>query len=412
MTIPQLHEQRAAAITSAQTMMKEAELSNRALTGEEQEQLDRMFEEVDRLEGEIRTATHKAKLDTLSKSLEKPARQIATAHRAASDHSETEYRAAFFKYLKSGQDDEIRALNRGTNADGKFVVPETTEARISELLYQQNVMRRISTVRSTFDDRKIPIESTLGTAGWVAEAGAISQVDVQFGQVTIGAYKAATSIKASREVMDDAVIDLESYVVDKLTLRIARLEEDAYVNGDGSGKPTGVLNSLSAGFTVPNGTSQTLTLTNPALVFDWVHSLKPQYRPGAVILTSDKFISQLRKMRDGSGGTVGAFIWEPAGASPTNAMRDAAAGTIAGIPYYISEFHPEPGGANGSTAGAVVATYGLFRYFEIYDRGRTEMLVDPYTNSLNWQVNIHVVRRSDSKRMHAEPFKTLKLAAS
>jgi HK97 family phage major capsid protein len=412
MTIPQLHEQRAAAINAAKTLMAEVEASNRALTAEEQETLDRMFADVDLLERKIYTETNKARVAALSKSLEKPARAIATAHRAARDHSDSEYRTAFFNYLKGGDDSEIRALNRGTNADGKFVVPETTEARISELLYQQNVMRRICTVRSTVDDRKIPIESTLGTAGWIAEAGAISQVDVQFGQVTIGSHKAATSIKASREVMDDAVIDLESYVVDKLTLRISRLEEEAYVTGDGTGKPTGVLTSLSAGFTLPNSTSQTLTLANPAHIFDWVHTLKPQYRPGAVILTSDKFIMQLRKLRDGANGTVGAFIWEPAGASPTNAMRDGAAGTIAGIPYYISEFHPQPGGANGSTVSAVVATYGLFRYFEIYDRGRTEMLVDPYTNSLNWQVNIHVVRRSDSKRMHAEPFKTLVLAAS
>jgi HK97 family phage major capsid protein len=93
-------------------------------------------------------------------------------------------------------------------------------------------------------------------------------------------------------------------------------------------------------------------------------------------------------------------------------MQAGVPGSLCGVPVYTSEYHTKPGGANGSTAGQVVATYGLFRYFEVYDRGGTEMLVDPYTNSLNWRVNIHVVRRTDSVRTLDAAFKTLKLAAS
>jgi len=40
------------------------------------------------------------------------------------------------------------------------------------------------------------------------------------------------------------------------------------------------------------------------------------------------------------------------------------------------------------------------------------MLVDPYTNSLNWRTNIHVVRRTDSVRTLDEAFTTLKMSAT
>lgn len=397
-------ETRARLITQAQDVMKAAEAEQRALTAEESAKIDAILADVDSLDAETKTQERSAKVSELAKSLDEPVRRIASAARSASKHSEDEYRAAFRHYLATGiGSPELRTMTSGTNNIGGYVVPNVLENRIVEALYESDVMRQISTVRSTPDDRKIAVESTLGTANWVGEGGSITQTDVQFDQKTVDAHKAATSVQVNRELMDDAVFDLESYLVDKLTLRIGRLMEDAYVNGDGSGKPTGVLNSLSAGYTVPTNTSQTLKLTNPELIFEWTHSLSPQYRPGAVILCNDLFLKQVRQLREGSG--TGAFLWQPS-------LQAGIPGTLAGIPVYVSEFHPKPGGSNGTTAGAVVATYGLFRYFEIYDRGMTEMLVDPYTNSLNWRVNIHVVRRTDSVRTLDAAFKTLKLAAS
>lgn len=382
--------------------MGAVEAEKRSLTAEESEKLDRILADVDALDATAKQAERSAKVAELGKSLDAPVRRIATAARAAAKHSEDEYRAAFRHYLMTGQPSaELRTMTSATPNIGGYVVPETLESRIVEQLYQSDVMRQLATVRSTPDDRKIAVESTLGTANWVAEGSAITQTDVQFAQVTIGAWKAATSVQVNRELMDDAVFDLESYLVDKLTLRIGRLQEESYVVGTGSSQPRGVLNGLSAGYTVSNGTSQTLKLTDAKLVFEWLHSLEPQYRAGAVILCHDTFIKQLRQLQDATG----QFLWQPS-------MQAGVPGSLCGIPVYTSEYHTKPGGTNGSTAAQVVATYGLFRYFEVYDRGGTEMLVDPYTNSLNWRVNIHVVRRTDSVRTLDAAFKTLKLAAS
>lgn len=383
--------------------MEAVEAEKRSLTPEEHERLDRIFEDVDTFDERAKAEAKAARVQELAKTLDEPVGRIATAARAAHKESRTddEYRAAFGTYLRTGQPQaELRTLSSGTNTAGGYIVPETLENRIVEKLYEAGMVRQLATVRSTPDDRKIAVEGSLGAASWVGEGSPISQVDVSFDQLTIGAYKAATSIQVNRELMDDSVFDLESYLVDKLTLRISRLTEDAYINGDGNAKPTGLLDSLSPGFTLTT-TAQRFEVTNAAQIYDWLHSLAPQYRPGAVILCHDTFVKQLRKLQDAND----RFLWEPN-------MQAGAPGSIGGVPYYTSEFHPKPGGATGTIAGSVAATYGMFRYFEIYDRGGTEMLVDPYTNSLNWRTNIHVVRRTDSIRTLDDAFSTLRMATS
>lgn len=391
------NETRARLITQAQKLMHTVETEARELTSEESQTLDRILADVDKIDAEARNAERKERVSSLSKGLDAPISKIAHAARAAADHGRDEYRSAFYHYLRTSDTSELRALAIGTDTAGGFTVPTTTEARIVEKMYQASVIRNLASVRSTPDDRKITVENSLGTAAIVNEAGNIAAADVSFTQVEVGAYKYATRITLSRELMDDSLIDLEAYLVDKLSLRIARAQEEHFWDGNGSTQPQGVIQGLSAGKTLANG--QTLKITKPEDILDWTHSLAPQYRRGAVILTSDQVISQIRQIRDGSGGTVGQFMWEPAG--PSTALRDGAAGTIAGVPYYICEF------VDAMAASKTVGVYGDFSHFEIFDRGATEVMVDPYTNASTWSVNVYVVKRTDAVRTLDEAFKTL-----
>jgi len=393
------NEERARLIAEAQKVMTAAETEQRSLTAEENLKLDALLADVDRLDAENRTAEKAARVSEAVKSLDRPIGRVASAVRAASATSDSEYRAAFFHYLRSNDSSEIRALSIGTNTAGGYTVPQTTEARIVEKMYQASVMRNLASVRSTPDDRLITVENGLGTAAIVNEAGSISASDVSFSQVTVGAYKYATRITVSRELMDDSAFDLESYLVDKLSMRIARAQEEHFWDGTDSGEPQGVINGLSAGKTATAGQVAT-GLTKPEDIFDWLHSLSPQYRAGAVIVTSDEVISDIRKMRAGSGAgaSTGAFLWEPNGTG--TAMRDGAAGTIAGVPYFICEY------VDAIAASKVVGVYGQLSNYEIYDRGGTEILVDPYSSAANWQVNLYVVKRTDAVRTLDEAFKT------
>lgn len=393
------HETRARLITQAQTLMSTVEKEARSLSSEESQTLDRILADVDKIDAEARHAERASKVSGLVKSLDEPIGRVAHAVRSAARSNSDEYREAFFHYLRSNDSSELRALTIGSASAGGYTVPTTTEARIVEKMYQASIIRNLATVRSTPDDRKIAVENGLGTAAIVGEAGSISANDVSFSQVEVGAYKYATRITVSRELMDDSAIDLEAYIVDKLSTRIARAQEEHFWDGvDSSDFPMGVIDGLAAGKTATAGQVSS-GLTKPEDIFDWLHTLAPQYRSGAVIVTSDQVVSQIRKMREGSG--TGAFMWEPNG--PSTAMRDGAAGTIAGVPYYICEY------VDAIAAAKVVGVYGQFSNYEIYDRGQTEILVDPYSNAANWQVNLYVVKRTDAVRTLDEAFKTFKM---
>jgi len=60
-------------------------------------------------------------------------------------------------------------------------------------------------------------------------------------------------------------------------------------------------------------------------------------------------------------------------------------------------------------ADKYVGVFGNFRYYEIFDRGATEILVDPYSLSTSWQIRMTVVRRSDAVRTNDDAFKTLQM---
>ncbi len=397
MSTKELLEQRAGLIAEAQKIMDATD--ERSMTSQDEERFDKLMADADAIDAQVRGLKRKDQLAAAAKSLEQPVGRIASAARAAAKHDGEEYRAAFTHYLRSGDQSELRAMSVGTLADGGYTVPETTEARVVEKLYQASIMRQLSTVRSTPDDRKIPIEgSTLGTASIINEAAAISAADVSFGQVTIEAYKYATAITASRELLADSGFDIESYLLDKLSLRIARAQDEHFWDGTDSGMPQGVIQGLTGASQKKQlGGTQTTAITSADDIIDWIYTLPVQYRQGAVILTSDEVIKNLRKLKDDNNN----YIWQPT--YTEQMMTQGAAGTIMGYPYYISEH------VDALAADKYVGVFGNFRYYEIYDRGATEILVDPYSLSGNWQVKMTVVRRSDAVRTNDDAFKTLQM---
>jgi len=74
-----------------------------------------------------------------------------------------------------------------------------------------------------------------GSYQLVDEEGEIPESDDAFSQVSIGAYKLATLIKVSEELLNDSVFNLEAYIAKEFGRRIGAKEEEAFFTGDGSG---------------------------------------------------------------------------------------------------------------------------------------------------------------------------------
>ena len=125
-----------------------------------------------------------------------------------------EYNNAFWKTMRNKNSFDVHnALQIGSDSEGGFLAPDEFEKMLIESLEEQNIFRQIANIITTSSgDKKIPVVAGKGTASWVDEEGVIPESDDSFGQVSIGAYKLATMIKVSEELLNDSVFNLESYI--------------------------------------------------------------------------------------------------------------------------------------------------------------------------------------------------------
>ena len=116
------------------------------------------------------------------------------------------------------------------------------EKKLISALEEENVFRPLATkIQTSSGDRKIPVITQKGEATWMEEEEAYTLSDDAFGQIALSAYKVGTAIKISEELLNDSVFDLPSYIAKEFARRIGTKEEEAFLIGDGKGKPTGIL---------------------------------------------------------------------------------------------------------------------------------------------------------------------------
>jgi predicted phage gp36 major capsid-like protein len=71
--------------------------------------------------------------------------------------------------------------------------------------------------------------------------------DATFDQAILDAYKLSVAVKVSEELLSDNAYDLESFLIDSFGRAIANAEEEAFLIGDGSSKPTGIFHAAKGG---------------------------------------------------------------------------------------------------------------------------------------------------------------------
>ena len=305
-----------------------------------------------------------------------------------------EYRQAFWKAMRNKNYYDVQnALQIGTDSEGGYLVPDEFERTLIESLQEENLFRTMAKVITTSSgDRKIPVVASKGTASWVDEEGQIPESDDAFGQVSIGAYKLATMIKVSEELLNDSVFNLESYIAREFARRIGAKEEEAFFIGDGTGKPTGIFNATGGaelGITAASTTAITVDE-----VMDLFYSLKSPYRKNAVFVMNDATVKAIRKLKDGNG----QYIWQPS-------IQAGQPDTILNRPVKTSAFVPT------IAAAAKTIAFGDFGYYWVADRqGRSfQRLNELY--AATGQVGFKATQRVDGKLILPEAIKVLQQKA-
>jgi len=290
----------------------------------------------------------------------------------ATGRASNEYNFAFWNAMRNHMVTNDLAV--GTDTQGGYLVPVEFERTLVQALEEHNIMRQLARVIKTSNGNlQIPVVATSGTAAWVDEAGEIPTSDGSFGQVTLSAYKLATMIKVSHELLSDSAFPLESFLAQDFGRRMGTLEEEAFLVGDGVKKPTGVLNTAQIGATAAKATDITFDE-----VMDLYHSLKTPYRNKAVFIANDMTVKSLRKLKDGNG----QYLWQPS-------VVAGAPDTILGRPIYVSGYMPT------LAASAKAMVFGDFSYYWIADRqGRTFQRLEELFSATD-QVGFKTTQRVD-----------------
>ena len=393
MTIQELREKRNKAWDTARDFLYSKRNASGVLSEEDSKTYDALEAEVVNLGKEIKRMERQEQIDAeMNAPTSAPVVSTPGAHIDAPEKRGTasaEYTAAFWNNIRNRNFADVRnALQVGEDSEGGYLCPDEFERKLISALEEENVFRPLATkIQTSSGDRKIPVITQKGEATWMEEEEAYTLSDDAFGQIALSAYKVGTAIKISEELLNDSVFDLPSYIAKEFARRIGTKEEEAFLIGDGKGKPTGI-------FAATGGAENGATTTGAAITFDDVielfYSLKSPYRKKAVWVLNEQTVKALRKIKDNTGN----FIWQP---SVSAGLPD----TILNRPYVTSVYAPT------IAAGAKAIAFGDYSYYWVADRqGRSLKRLNELF-AMNGQVGFLASQRVDGKLILPEAVKTL-----
>jgi HK97 family phage major capsid protein len=316
------------------------------LSAEDDAVYARMEKELDDLAKEI---TRQEKLEAYEKEMAKnittplttkPNNEVPVEEKKG--RASDAYKKAMLDAMRCNFKRVSNVLQEGVDADGGYLVPEEYDKRIIDILSEENIMRKLGTTITTSGQHKINIAATKPAAAWIEEGGALQFSDATFSQILLDAHKLHVAIKITEELLYDNAFNLESYIVTEFGKAIANAEEDAFLNGDGTGKPLGLF-AKTGGGTKAASTDAPTADDFIALIY----ALKRPYRKNASFIINDKNIALLRQLKDNNG----VYMWQPS-------VQVGEPDTFLGYKLYTSQFAP---------TNAIA--FGDYRYYNIGDRG-------------------------------------------
>ena len=185
-----------------------------------------------------------------------------------------EYRSAFLKNLM-GQ--ELNEQERSVDLSG--ALPTSTANKVISIIEKSPLLSKV-TISRIAGNLNIPVETASDAASW-GSTGAASNDTI--GVVNLYAYQLIKTVEVPGTVKAGAVDAFEDYIVRRLGEKIRKALEAAVINGDGSGKATGINTTV----TTLTGTFTKAALTKADL-FKIMGSLGGEYQDNACFVMPSK----------------------------------------------------------------------------------------------------------------------------
>ena len=262
------------------------------------------------------------------------------------------YRDAFTSYLrKKGLDNlgagDIKALAEGADSAGGFLVPAQFLARMIEREAAVPVLSNLVTQLQTSSDKLIMPKNTYSASDKYTTGVRVSWVDEEtgvedesnarnFGNVTIPIHTAMLFHDVTNNMLEDSAFDTLGWLSGKFRETSEVVQEDLITNGDGLGKPSGMLlnaGGANAPGVVNSGHAAQLTADG---LMDLAYSLLARYTRNARFFFNRTSTGRaIAKLKDADNRYLFAR------GSMDDALATARPDSLLGFPISETDFMPD-----------------------------------------------------------------------
>jgi HK97 family phage major capsid protein len=250
------------------------------------------------------------------------------------------------------------------SGQGVLVAPEYS-SEIIELIRAKTVVRKLGAGRypAKSETGFIPRQTAGSSTTWVGEGSTLTEgSEPQFDQLQYTLRKLSSLAMITNEILEDASVDAEKFVMDSMSLDLALAEDLAYLYGSGSAPvPTGLWNLAGVSHILaasPNGQSPT---------FDNLFDLEAIIENNNLVNTGYAFNPRskqsLRKLKD----SYGRYLWD------TGIPQQNVPASIGGVLFAMTtQIHKTD--TVGSSAGVTSSIFaGQWDQMLIVEKGGIEL---------------------------------------
>lgn len=322
------------------------------------------------------------------------------------------YQDGFKTFLRRGDRamtaEEVKAMTAGSDNEGGYLVTPDTSGRIVKRLFDTSVIRPFASVITIGTNELEGIYDTdeATSGGWVSETGTRAATAAPaLGKYKIPVHEMFAMPEATQQLLDDANIDVEGWLGDKVSEKLTRVENLAFVAGTGVGQPRGFTSYTTAATGdatrtwgqlehIVTGANGDFAASSPGdKLFDLIAAFKQGYLQNARWATKREVIAKIRKFKE---ATTNAYMWQPG-------LQAGQPDKLLGYPVAMMEDMP------ALSANGLSLAFGDFGMgYQIVDRQGFRVLRDPFTNKP--YVRFYTTRRTGGAVVQFEAIKFLKFS--
>lgn len=270
---------------------------------------------------------------------------------------------------------EYKFLAVQNDPSGGYWVSPDSSGMIVLRIFETSPMRQVAAVQNISTDAlEGPYDDDEAGVVWVGETETRAETSTPVIKLwRIPAHEMMAFPRITQQLLEDASVNPETWLADKVSRRFSRFENSAFVNGNGDGKPTGFLSypdttgnleSFERGKIGQLETAGSLAISFDDMI-ELLGALKDEYEQNATWAFNRRTKTALRKLKNSQGD----YLWQPS-------IQVGDPATILGRPMIGFEDMPD----SNVAAALAVAVADWSMTYQIVDRLGISVLRDPFTS--------------------------------